>query len=101
MTIWTCAVCGIEKPSTNYLRRHKCCSRACGDVARSGLKLRRRRAVRNSRVTTQHVRTIIDWAVARSQLGTAADLARKLGISVSAVYMYAPCRPTASREDRV
>lgn len=65
-----------------------------------GPKLRRQRTSRNARVTTQDVRVIIDWAVARSKLGTAASLARRLGISVSAVHMYAPCRLTGERDDQ-
>lgn len=99
--VWYCAICGAEKPATRRQMKHKYCSHACKGIARRGALnpayRHGRRANKQgvsrayARMTSAKVKAITDWAKARAELGTAEDLAQRLGISRRAVYMYSPC----------
>lgn len=56
-----------------------------------------RRRKPNVAMTCAKAKAISDWVMARQALGTAADLAARLGIPLYAVYRYAPVN---MREER-
>lgn len=51
-------------------------------------------------LTAPKAKAISEWVTARQALGTAADLAARLGINVHTVYRYAPIKAREERHEQ-
>lgn len=101
ITTWTCAQCGCTKYANAILRQNKYCNRHCFALAQAkrmsgagnpaytgGRKLRK--SGRNDRAYTRipkhKAKAVMQWVEARAALGTAEDIAARLGLPKQAVY---------------
>jgi hypothetical protein len=91
---WTCTRCGGPRLGTSRHSTQKYCSRACMAKAHSGAgnhnyqggPKSRRKTKRASRVSPAQIKTLISWVEARDALGSAEDMATKLGLPKRVVH---------------
>ncbi len=95
--VWYCQQCGAQRKLDHYTRKRKYCSMKCHGLSqvgkanpayRDGSRARTECRRRFVRPTDEQISQARQWVSARRALGSAADAAKRIGISLRAMYLY-------------